>query len=713
MKKALGQAPLFKVLLPMLAGIILAIQVIPVQFLLTVSAVVFGAGLLLFLTFRFLIKDRFRYQILPGIAMALIITSIGIANIFIHRTDQRPDFFGKNLKYHDSILVKVAEPLLQKDNYFKARCEVMASGHAKALKPASGSVLLYFEKDSTTNYPAYGDILWIQNNVNPIEAPGNAWEFDYRQYMAYQNIYYSAYLKADDRINTGKNAGNHFWKVIFNTRTALAKEIEEALPGTNEKGIAKALVLGDESDIPNEIMGDYAGTGTLHILSVSGLHIGIILFGLSWITGFLIRFRHGRIFRIFLILAFIWAYAFLTGFSAPVARSVIMFSIVFIGINSGREANIYNSICGSAMILLLLDPYQLMQAGFQLSYIALTGIVWLQPRIADWWKPGHKVMNYFWQLAAASIAAQIITLPITVLYFNKFSVYFLPANLIIIPISFIVLGAGILFVFIRMLPWLWLHAIVGKILFGCTWFLNFIAHAINHLPGAVWDGLYITNTGAILLYIVIMAASFGLIFRNKKFIVAALSILILFLILRNSDTYSNNKINELIISNISAKQTIITIKEANHLLVFADSSLIKDPQQVKYHVNAYAWFHYIYPGDISLLDCSKNRQFKSGNFMMNLPWLQFHNQKLLWIDGLALPDSSLPLSYPLDALVLSNNARVELRELYKKFPFKHVIAATGNDAKKIMDWESECFENNIPFTNLQTMHGYHLQVPVN
>ena len=507
---------------------------------------------------------------------------------------------------------------------------------------------------------------------------------------------------------TGKNEGNPFWSSVYSINSRLKAELASALPDPGQRGIAEALVIGDESDIPNEIMTDYAGTGTVHILSVSGLHVGIILIGLSWIFSFLTRFRYGKYIRLVLILAIIWCYAFLTGFSAPIARSVIMFSIVFIGINIGRRANIYNSICASAFILLLIDPFLVMQASCQLSFIALTGIVWLQPKIAAWLNPGHKFFKYAWELAAASLAAQIITLPISVLYFNQLSLYFLPANLIVIPASFVVLIAGIAFVFVQMVPLIWLHHIFSGILFGCIYAMNVIVRFINQLPGATWQGLYINVLGAFLLYLFIILALFGIIYRNKKLLAAGMAFGLCFLLLRDLDIYDSYKTNELSFMAISPHHTVLTLKDGNKLFVLSDSAFIYDKQLLKYHVNGYAWKNYISPLNIVCVNSEIKSNFSGANLAVQGPLIGFYDKKILMINSnvYTLVGAGFTPALDVDAVVLYDNPRIRLSELYKKFRFKNVIAVSG----KIRDWETECIENKIPFTNLQKDSYFNISI---
>jgi competence protein ComEC len=713
MKKELGQAPLFKILLPFLAGVILC-ALFPDSGLWTIAIEILFLSGLLFIAYRkYLAASKYNLRFLGGAGLSLILIALGMTDVYLHKSNLKPDFFAQKLQPNEWLLVRLAEPLQEKAKSFKAIALVQSTGIPAAAKSAQGRIILYFEKDSTRAFPEYGDLILIKNKVEPLGGPKNPGEFDYSHYMAWQDVYHSAYLKPEEWASTGKNEGTGFWKSVYNIRKKVSSEIAAALHNNEQRGIAEALVLGDESEIPGETLSDYAGTGTLHILSVSGLHVAMILMGLNAIFIFLLRFKYGKLIRLFIILILIWAYAFLTGFSAPIARSVIMFSIVFIGTHAGRQANIYNSICGSALILLLMDPLLLMQAGFQLSFIALTGIVWLQPKIAGWWAPGNKAAKWAWELVSASLAAQLITLPISILYFNQLPVYFLPANLVIIPASFFVLGTGILFVFARLLPFAWLHTALGKLLFGSIWVINKIAAWINHLPGAKWEGLYLNSAMAILLYMCIISGVFAIIYKNKLLIAVTAGSLFAFLIMRNTDVYRQYRQPELHVLSLSQKDPVITIKDGNRLYVLADSSFINDNQQLKYHIKGYAWQNYIAPDHIIAVNLSKKEEWAADHILYRPPFIQFYNKKIMIVDAkirLENFQTLSPAKDPVEAVLLLDNPQISLAGFYKKCPFKSVIAGSGNFTKKTMEWETECYENNIPFTHLGASVSYSLHI---
>jgi competence protein ComEC len=229
-------------------------------------------------------------------------------------------------------------------------------------------------------------------------------------------------------------------------------------------------------------------------LAVSGLHVGIIYSILLLPLTFFKQEGHAlRKSYLFLVLGLIWIYALMTGFSPSVVRAVVMFSLVTLGQMRKRKPSIWNILAFSALLLLVLDPDIQTDLGFQLSYLAVAGIVGLQPILLRMWAPSNRVLDYFWQMATVTLAAQLITSPLTLHYFHTFPTYFLVANLLIVPLSYIILCAGVPFLLLAWIP------ILGSLLGVSVDFLLFIQNEITYtlqeLPAALWQGIHLSLAG--------------------------------------------------------------------------------------------------------------------------------------------------------------------------------------------------------------------------
>jgi hypothetical protein len=263
-----------------------------------------------------------------------------------------------------------------------------------------------------------------------------------------------------------------------------------------------------------------------------------------------------------------------------------------------------------------------------------------------------------------------------------------------------------------MAPVVWLHHFFANILYSCIYGLNIIVRFINHLPGATFQGLYINPVGVLLLYIAIILVLSGIIYKNKNLLAPGLAVLLSFLLLRNIDIYNSFNKKELQVLAVSPGHTVLTIKDRNHLYVFSDSSFMNDKQQLKYHINGYAWQNYISPSNIMPLNLEKIHTFSDDNIMIKPPLVGFYEGKLLMLHSQTRIQTMLsrPGTMIINAVALCDNPSISLDELYKKFHFKTVIGASGNNLRKMREWETECIENNIPFINLQNDNCFSLNI---
>lgn len=390
--------------------------------------------------------------------------------------------------------------------------------------PVSGKVFAYLPASNRAASLKPGDRLIIRNLFRKIENPGNPYEFDLKRYMLINGIRRSAF--PDD---------NDWFKAGYRERISLqtcSSALRERLLGIyrkyglkgNELAVASALTLGYRSGLDDEIRSSYAASGAMHILAVSGLHVGIFFMVLHFLLMFIEKFRNGRKIKAVIIILCIWFYALLTGLYPSVLRASAMFTFVSAGLALNRNSNIFNTLAASAFFLLIFDPFMLFTAGFQLSYMAVAGIVFFQPRIYSLIKFRNRLADRIWALTGVSIGAQLATFPIALYYFNQFPNYFLLTNLFAIPLATVIIYSGIL---------LFIFSPVGFIAVPLAWFFNFTLTLLNsaimfvqQLPFSVTGNIKLSMAGVILIYVVITAATAFFITKNRFFLKVFLLVLI-------------------------------------------------------------------------------------------------------------------------------------------------------------------------------------------
>jgi competence protein ComEC len=719
------QAPIIRIALPFIAGIISAFNGAG----LSINTCIY-VGLVftfLFTLIQLYLKQiSFKYRWLPGLVMSIALFFMGSALMLNRQLNNRPDFFASHLLTNDEIVLRLDEPLKEKANSYKTVGNVKALLKKGQSVPASGKVLLYFAKSEKSANLKYGDVIILQSIPMPIRGPANPGEFDFRHYMATQNIYHSAFIKKDDFIYTGVNKANVLWRLMYSAQYRWGEYFKESIGGKNEQSIARALVLGDVSDINTEVISDYAASGTLHVLSVSGLHIGAIFLVLNFLFRYLQQFRAGKIIRILLLLSLLWAYALLTGLSPAVCRSVAMFSFIVIGKDFRKITSIYNSIATSAIALLLWDPFMIAQPGFQLSYIALIGIVWIYPSIYGLWEPAAKLEAlqrnarlpgrltkntgyYFnfkvrqaliwlikgaWGITSMSMAAQLATFPLGLYYFNQFPIYFLISNLLIIPWSTIILFSGCFFLIVRLLQFSWLFKISGKILFWLIHGMNFFVRIEHNLPASQIKGLHISSEECVLIYILLFCLVAATIYRHKNFLKTGIALCLLFFAQRGIATAVSLSKREIIIHNIP-RAFAISVRGGSSLYFLGDSTMNNDKNKCEYYVNNYAYKNFITKGNIHFMPLKdtilRDLYFNSG-------LLRAGRLKILIVHSIQDINTVQKMA-DIDVVVLDRNPHIKLKDLIAKYNFPKLVITTSNSMYRANNWEKECQEAGIECIN--------------
>jgi competence protein ComEC len=394
----------------------------------------------------------------------------------------------------------------QKPNSFENLLEVRSVLAGGEWNDAQGKVLVYHQRDKPLKP---GQILLVKKKPEEIASPLNPYEFDYKEYLLRQGIYYRQFLGKDFQVvDSLSQSGLTYF--LVHLRHDIGEMLKSKIPDENSAQIALALLLGQKKELDPTIREAYTQAGVMHILAVSGLHVGIIyaLFILI-LKPLKLKKEKARLYLLFVI-SIIWLYAFLTGLSPSVVRAAMMFSLLTLGQMRERPPSIYNILAFSAILMITINPDVIYEVGFQLSYLAVLGIVMIQPLILNLWLPRQKVMEYIWQLTSVSIAAQVVTFPLSVYYFHVFPTYFLLGNLLILPLAFVIMQVGVPLMIFGWIPVL--GDILGWMLSWLIWVQNWLAEAIRLIPGGKLDRLTMDSSGMILVWgmlLIVAAWEFG------------------------------------------------------------------------------------------------------------------------------------------------------------------------------------------------------------
>jgi len=562
---------------------------------------------------------------------------------------------------------------------------------------ANEKMLVYFDvRDTLASALSYGSVLAVNIIPQPVPQLGNPFQFDYRKYLSDRGVSYTAFLKSGSWIKTGSN-GVWIKEKAFSLRDKLVLMFKANGLSGDELAVASALTLGYKDLLDDELRHVYSSSGAMHILAVSGLHVGILYVLLSFFLSFLNKKVLTRAIKALLLLGFLWFFALLTGLQPSVQRSALMFSFLVVGDFFNRKSDIYNTLAASAFILLVVDPYNLQDIGFQLSYLAVTSIIFFYPYIYRLVYVKNWIIDKLWSLAAVSIAAQFGTFSICLFYFNQFPNYFLLTNLIAIPLSTIALYLSVFLIIVS--PFSVIAGYVGKCFSFTVSMLNHGLEYIEKLPYSVSEGLHISALQMFVIICVVLAVSFYLITKRNRYILATLLLIIVFLGLNLESCIKKANTNEFIVFNIS-KKSLISFRSGNSL-VFVDLDTSKNQFNEKYE--------YYVKGYISSVGVVKNYEILNplANEIIRIHGTPIKVQNQFGISAYSFMNRSIVIPYnqSLDKILCPKKLAVDFLVINRYSPcrvfdfFKPKVVIIDSSVSKhtLADVTQLCKQGGMPY----------------
>jgi competence protein ComEC len=662
------QFPLARITIGFILGLLFAFYVHP-----PISAVFIAliTSVSIFVLFYFLSKKRTKLSLYFGVGTYFLSFIIGISTQIAHT-----DYFQKSNYIHNTAIFEqphfISLTIREKMKSSPFSDRYLAIVNNIGPKEQTGRIILNIQNDSLHHMLQVGNSLLIKGTLTKNKPPNNPNQFDYGKYLENKQIYAQLYADVAD-IKIGSEIVKDIWYYSSKLRTRIIRNLEKNNFNKTELNVAIALIMGQQQDISPDIIRDYQYAGAVHILSVSGLHIGFILLFVTFILKPIPNTKRGSFIKLITILISLSMFGIIAGLAPSVVRSVTMFSFVAIGNHLRRSVNIYHTLLVSVLLILLFEPSFLFDVGFQLSYIALFFIIWLQPLLSSIWKPKYKVSKYIWDILTVSFAAQIGTLPLSIYYFHQFPGLFFITNLIIIPLLSIIMILGVLVMLLaafNMIP-----VFLSQLLEWSIYYLNKIINAIASLEQFIIQDIplhfYLLFSGYLLLFALIMW------FKKPSFNKLAF-VLISILILQFSYFKIQWKIQteqELVVFN-SRKNTLIAERKGENILVYANDSILKTAQK-----NSILKSYRI--GNFSTLEQKKRPQ----NFIF------FNGKKIFVLDSSGI----YPKNIQPDIIVLTQSAKINADRLFQIMKPKLVIADASNFKNVEKLWKASCEKQKIPF----------------
>lgn len=678
-----NQAPLVRLILPFIAGIIAAIY-FPFNYtysLLIIFFLLAIIGLIVSIPkFYISYKKSWWFGILIYVALFVSAYQLTINNTITFQ----PNYFARDGRidscsfYH----CKILESIQEKEKSVKAIVNIKSIEHNGKWETCSGKAIVYFKKDARSLQLNYGDELLVKAEMKEVQPPQNPSQFNYKEFLRFHNIQHQAYVKPSNWVFTGINSSNIFVSTSLRLRNSLLDVLKQFGVNDDELAVGAALLLGYEDKLDADIISAYSSTGAMHVLSVSGLHVGIIFIVFNWLLLFFDKIKHGNIIKAVILIFLLWFYAALTGLSPSVLRAASMFSFIVIAKSFNRYTNIYNTLTASAFLLLALNPFIIMEVGFQLSYLAVIGIVFIQPKINSWLDFDNKILINIWSITTVSIAAQIATFPLGLHYFHQFPNYFLLSNLIVIPISTLIIYFGIGVFSFSKIPALAKYIAIAFI--GLISFLNISVKYIEKLPFALLQGISISVFETWLVYGMIILFLFYFTKHKYVYLISSFVVLSFFLLMQIGEQQKEFYQKKIVVYNIN-KTSAIDFIDSKQNVLYTDSTLANNQSSLLFNVKHNWWNLGVNNSNIVTSD------FTSKHLMIKNKFIQFFNKRIAILDNKTPSElNNFERKLKVDYLLISNNSAVKMKDVLKFYEPKEIIFDSSNSSYRLNKCKKEC-----------------------
>jgi len=634
--------PFVRLLMPFALGIWLALSYLELtknEVKILLIAVVFLGLALLYVASA--IKE-YKYRWVFGMVLNIHLILIGVAIVHIRNDDLDAD--------SAVFVARLAECPTEKEKSVKAVLDMQSD---------AGMVMAYFEKNERSLNMKYGDVIVFHEVPRLVEPPKNPEQFDYRQYLARQGIRWQVYLKNDAWEMLAMSRANPIYAFSYRLRDFLLDTMRRLGIEGDEYAVAAAILLGYDDTLPTELRQKYVAAGSMHILCVSGMHVGVVFLVFSYLLSFLNRRKPWQnVLKQSLLLLLIWFYALLAGLAPSVLRSTIMLSFVIVGNMIKRNGVLLNSLAASAFMLLCVEPANLFNVGFQLSYCAVIGIVVLKRPIYNLFYTKYKFLDKVWELTSVTLAAQIATAPLSVYYFHQFPSYFWLSNLFMGPISTIVIIGGMVMLLVCFIPYINID-----IAFCVKWMvfaMNFIVTRVENLPFSIIKGLYINALEFVCLMIALWLLMMLIEHKKKSLMFGMLSMLLIFSVSQLARSVNQRTQMSLTVYSMNKNTAIDFVCGTEHVLL-CDTMVANDFSLASFSVENNLIREGVYKNGTLLPHCCPkfdNRYLKKCKNMVS-----FGDKTIAFFDKNSTFGVKLPSRPHVDYFVLHGRNKVDVEKL--------------------------------------------------
>ena len=505
----------------------------------------------------FLVKNFLFYRLRP-VSLCLLFFSFGI---FLHLLNsEKPKL--PELKTKENVIFKITKKL--NSNQKSRRYEIEAWKGNSAFK----SVLSLPKSEKEFDFLHYYK---AEVYINKIEKPYSDFQFDYAKYLARKDIFFQIYLP--NSYQSSKREDLSIAEKIRQKRLETLVKIDASDLSKPSREFTKGIILADRTEMDKEIVQDFSKSGLVHILAISGSHMAIIFWLILLILNPIFPARLIN-YKIVISLLLIWSFAIFIDYGSSVVRSCVMISAYYLFILLQRKTDVLHSMALAAFAILIFDTNQVFDVGFQLSFLAVFGIFWLnQPLLKYLPKPNNNFQNFLVNVISISISAQLATLPLVIYYFHQYSFISIIANLVVIPFSEILIIFALLMTFLNAfsLQFSFLNLIYDF----CVSYTLKVIHFFATIEFAFYKTIPFTLLEAVVVFIIIYFLRFLIVKFNGKNMLRVAYFLLLFIVLRVVLNFKAKEIDEVLIHQYF-KEKVISVKNQDKVQFIMHENLNRD-----------------------------------------------------------------------------------------------------------------------------------------
>jgi len=671
--------PFFKILLPYCIGILCAFQISSFSNIHLLCLVSFILVIITFLFQKFYKHTLFLKKPLYIISVNVFLFLLAFESCYLYNDKNNSNHYSHYLSTRaQSFIATIDEVPVISDKFIKISVEINTIEFENKWHYTEGRTIVYVKQDSMVELHV-GNKLLINSKFSYLNEPKNPYEFNYKEFLESKNVFHTVFAESKN-ISVIYNSNFQLSQIGTYIKAQLVSILRDSGLSQEAFSICSALLVGFDDEIDAEVMQSFSHSGTLHILSVSGMHTGVLYAVLIFLFSLVDKYKKYKKTKFVFVMFGLWLFVLVTGLSPSILRAALMLSLVLVGKTFYKQGNSYNTLLLSAFLLLLYNPYLIKDVGFLLSYCAVFGIMYLYPILQKLYYFENKILQMSWSGVLMSVSATLFTLPISLYFFHQFPLWFVFSNMIIIPISFLIMGAAALFLVFYQLAFI--NHVLVYIINTSTSIMMWFAQLTDNSNYGFIDFISFSKTDFCFMTIIIILCLIILSTKSYKQIVALCLLLISWLSFSIVNSYNDSKQKQLVVFHIK-HQSVFALRVGHR--VYGNFNTINNKDFERY-IKPY------------LLNTSDLK-------MVNVDTDAFK------LDSTVILKSSSHASIEQlkpNYVLVSNDISVELTTNYKTKPV--IIADCSNSYKFVKKLKKQCAQLEIPFYAVKENGAFYINL---